>query len=87
MNSRSVAPAFRARFLVLCDVMDAISGETPKECRRATHIVFDALGEAIEASRANGTTDPVIDTLRRETMVKLVARCGLCANRCKDPLK
>jgi hypothetical protein len=80
------ASAFRARFTVLCETMDAISGETPKECQRATHTVFDALTDAIAASIANGTADPVVNTLRRETQAKLIARCGLCRRRCKKPL-
>lgn len=86
MNTRVVAPISRARFLVLCDLMDAISGETPKECRKATHTVFNALSEAIAAARANGTADPETEAMRRATQTKLKARCALCANKCKAPL-
>lgn len=66
--------------------MDAISGETPKECRTATHTIFNALTEAIAASKRRGVSDAATDVLRRETQAKLIARCGLCTNRCKEPL-
>lgn len=86
MNAIVWATARRARFVVLCNMMDAISGKTPKECCRTAHRVFDDMSEAIETARERGVTDPEVDAFRREKQMMLIARCGLCTNRCKEPL-